>query len=177
MKALLVVVLVVLFGAGAMAQPAPTRTVSLKAHGGATLTAPGYGEVRRDDGVVVLEQLPDPAQGKTFRVLMVSIEPGPTAAAEALPWDKVRDNIVGAAKKSGRELTLTVGAAFGDAAGFVGRRMAGSLAAPGSAKPVAVELLALVGSSRMVTVGVIAEEIAAADRAVLDEVAKSLKVP
>lgn len=166
-----------LFAATAFAQDTPKKTIELKAHGGATLTAPAYAELRKDDAVVVLEQLPDPAQKKTFRVLVLSVEPAPFEGA-ATPWDKVKDNIVTATQRSGRVLTLDTGAALvPEVAGFAGRHFKGTLAATNGGRVVAIELIALVKDKRLVTVGLIAEQVQDADRAVLDEVARSTRLP
>lgn len=166
-----------LLTATALAQEAPKKTIELKAHGGATLTAPAYSELRKDDAVVVLEQLPDPAQKKTFRVLVLSVEPAPFEGT-ATPWDKVKDNIVSATQKSGRILTLDAGAAFThELPGFSGRRFKGTLAATNGGRVVGIELVALVKDKRLVTVGLIAEQVADPDRAILDEVARSTRLP
>jgi hypothetical protein len=168
--------LVVLSGL-ALAQPTPetSKKLTLTTHGGAVMTAPSYREVRKDAGVVVLEQLPDPAQQKTFQVLVCAIEEGPVGPVEGIPWDKVRDNVVSSAGKSGRTLTLTVGEAFGEAEGFAGRRLVGELAAPNGRK-VALELVALVKDEKLVTIGLLAEQIGASERAVLDGVAKTVRL-
>jgi len=165
-----------LLGAPALAQDNPTKTIELKAHGGATLTAPAYSELRKDDAVVVLEQLPDPAQKKTFRVLVLSVEPAPFEG-EVTPWDKVKDNIVSATQRSGRVLTLDAGTPFVELAGYAGRRFKGTLAATNGGKVVALELVALVKARRLVTVGLIAEQVGDSDRAILDEVARSTRLP
>ena len=170
----LTTLMMVVVGGSALAQE--TRTVELKAHGGVSLTAPAYQELRRDDAVVVLEQLADPVQKKTFRVLVLSIEAAP-ARIEDDTWGKVRDNIVAAAQKSGRTLTLDAGAAYTDAAGFLGRRFVGGLSANSGGRAVSVELIALVKDGRLVTIGVIAERVDDPDRAVLDEVARSARLP
>lgn len=169
--------MVVLLGTGGTAIAAEPRTVELKAHGGATLTVPPYQELRKDDAVVVLEQLPDAAQKKTFRVLVLSIEAAPSGRPEDLPWDKVRDNILAAARKSGRSLTLEAGVPYAAAPGFTGRRFTGALAANSGGRAVSVELIALVKDTRLVTIGVLAEQIADPDRAVLEEVARSTRLP
>lgn len=168
--------LVALLAAPALAQPAePTKKVALTAHGGATLTTPDYREVRKDAAVVVLEQLPGPAPQKTFRVLVCAIEDGPKGPVDTIPWDKVKDNVVSSAGKSGRTLTLSVGEPFADASGFVGRRLVGELAAP-NGKKVAIELVALVKDEKLVTIGLLAEVIGAAERTVLDGIAKTVKL-
>lgn len=174
---LMSMVVTALFSATALAQDTPKKTIELKAHGGATLTAPAYTELRKDDAVVVLEQLPDPAQKKTFRVLVLSVEPAPFEGTAA-PWDKVRDNIVNATQKSGRVLTLDAGAPLEpELAGFAGRRFKGTLAATNGGRVVSIELVALVKDKRLVTVGLIAEQVADPDRAILDEVARSTRLP
>lgn len=173
---LIALAVVVAVAPGAGAQPAATtRTVALAAHGGASLTAPDYREVRKDDAVAVLEQLPDAANQKAFRVLVCAIEEGPTGNPEAIPWDKVKDNVVKAAKKSGRDLTLSVGEAFSGAEGFVGRRLVGELAAANGRK-VGVEVVALVKDAKLVTVGLLADAIGDPERAVLDAVARSARL-
>ncbi|HRE90126.1 MAG TPA: hypothetical protein PK095_13415, partial [Myxococcota bacterium] len=166
-RLLVPIVVTALFAAPTFAQETPKKTIELRAHGGATLTAPAYTELRKDDAVVVLEQLPDPAQKKTFRVLVLSVEPAPFEGAAA-PWDKVKDNIVSATQKSGRVLTLDAGAPFTpELAGFAGRRFKGSLAATNGGRAVAIELVALVKDKRLVTVGLIAEQVGDPDRAIL----------
>lgn len=176
-RLLLSSIMVFLFATTAVAQDTPKKTIELKAHGGATLTAPAYTELRKDDAVVVLEQLPDPAQKKTFRVLVLSVEPA-LFEASATPWDKVKDNIVTATQKSGRVLTLDDGAPFThELPGFAGRRYKGSLAATNGGRVVGIELVTLVKDKRLVTVGLIAEQVQDGDRAVLDEVARSTRLP
>jgi len=165
------------FAGQALAQPASDgpKKLTLTTHGGAVMMAPAYREVRKDAGVVVLEQLPEPALQKTFQVLVCAIEDGPVGPVEGIAWDKVRDNVVTAAGKSGRTLTLAVGDAFGETEGFVGRRLVGELAAPNGRK-VALELVALVKDEKLVTVGLLAEQVGTAERAVLDGVAKTVRL-
>ena len=168
------------FTLAARAQPAPPappaigQELRLTALGGAALKVPAWKEVRKDEAVSVLEQLPDPAQQKPFYVLMAAIEEGPADAA-AIVWDKVRDNIVEAASKNGRKLELKVGDAFEGAAGFTARWLAGEFVGA-NGKKVALALVALVREKRLVTIGVISEEATPAAKTLAQDIAKTARL-
>ena len=156
------------------AAPALDQDLKLTALGGAALKVPALKEVRKDEAVSVLEQLPDPAQQKPFYVVMAAIEEGPNDAA-AVAWDKVRDNIVEAASKSGRKLELKVGDAFAGAAGFTARWLAGEFVGA-NGKKVALSLVALVKDKRLVTIGIISEEATPAAKTLAEEIAKTARL-
>lgn len=165
------------FTLAARAQPVPPaldQELKLTALGGAALKVPAWKEVRKDEAVTVLEQLPDPAQQKPFYVLMAAIEEGPADAA-AVAWDKVRDNIVEAASKNGRKLELKVGDAFTGTAGFTARWLAGEFVGA-NGKKVALALVALVREKRLVTIGVISEEATPAAKTLAEDIAKSARL-
>ena len=165
------------FTLAARAQPAPPaigQELKLTALGGAVLKVPAWKEVRKDEAVTVLEQLPDPAQQKPFYVLMAAIEEGPADPA-AVAWEKVRDNIVEAASKNGRKLELKVGDAFEGAAGFTARWLAGEFVGA-NGKKVALALVALVREKRLVTIGVISEEATPAAKTLAEDIAKSARL-
>lgn len=156
--------------------PAPGATeLHLTAHGGATVQVPSWKEIRKDAAIAVLEQLPDPAAQKPYYVLMCAMEEGPPAGAP-IPWGEVRDNIVRAASKNGRKLTLEVGEPFAGAAAFEGRRLLGSLESGTPGKKVALELIALVRDGKLLTIGLIAEQLGAAENELLIGVAKTARL-
>lgn len=165
--------LVVLAGAPPAAAQPTEGEAKLTALGGATLTVPTWKEVRKDAAVLVLEQLPDPAAQRPYQVLMCALEEGPTA--KVVPWDKVRQNIVEAASKSGRALELAPKEAFAGAAGFEGQRFQGTFKS-GNGKQVALEIVALVKDGKLLTVGVIAESLSPAATELIDKVAKSARL-
>jgi hypothetical protein len=154
----------------AVAQPAspePQSDVVLEALGGATLKAPAkWKDVKKEPALVVREQAPPPADKTPVLVLLAALEDGPTTAPGAdIPWTKVRDNIVAAAKRDGRTVSLVVGDEVKDVAGFEGRRLQGELeAAPAAGSPpgtaarkVVIQLVALVKNQRLLTIGLLAE--------------------
>jgi hypothetical protein len=104
---------------------------------------------------------------------MCALEDGPTA--KVIPWDKVRQNIVDAASKSGRTLELSPKEAFTGAAGFEGQRFQGTFKS-GTGKQVALEIVALVKDGKLLTVGLIAESLTPAATELLDKVAKSARL-
>ncbi|MCC6621814.1 MAG: hypothetical protein IT385_11200 [Deltaproteobacteria bacterium] len=164
----------------ALAQPAPTPAatvdVALQALGGATVKVPAtWKEIKTEAALAVREQAPDPAAQAPFFVLLCAIEEGPPVGAAdgpapGVPWLKVRDNIVEAASRGDRKLTLAVGDPFKDAVGFEGRRLRGELEtsppagapAGGAPKKLVIELVALVKNERLLTIGLLAEPSAAA---------------
>ncbi len=187
--------LLAVLGAGsAAAQPTPPALVelALPALGGASVKVPEtWKEIKKEPGLVVREQAPDPAAQVPFLVLVCSIEEGPPiaqpggqpgdGAAPSIPWLKVRDNIEEAAEKGGRKVTLTVGDAFKDAPGFEGRRLQGELESPGApgapAKKVAIELVALVKNERLLTIGLLADPgTAGAARDMVATIAKTARL-
>ena len=163
-----------LVAAGASAQPAPPaleQEVRLATLGGLVVKAPAWKVSRRDDAVAVLEQAPDPAHKRPFHVLMVALEAGP--APGPIPWEKIRDNVVTAATKSGRSLSLELGDAWPGAPGFEARYLSGSFRGAGDER-VALELLALVKDGRLVTVSLVSEAQTPDTRSLLDAVAATV---
>jgi hypothetical protein len=157
------------------AEPAPAQELTLDAHGGASMQVPAWRSVRKDAAVAVLEQsadLSDPAAPKPFYVLVLSLEEGPTAAAD---WDKIREQMVASASRNGRALTLTLGAPVTDIPGFEARRLAGEFTGSNGRK-VAMDILALAGGKRLVTVGLIAEVITDVERTLLGDIAKTVRI-
>ncbi|MCA9516525.1 MAG: hypothetical protein KC635_16405 [Myxococcales bacterium] len=142
--------------ARAAAPPTLDHTVTLTAEGGATVRTPDWTSVRQDEALAILEQLPDPAQKRPFYVLVVTIEALATPEGRPVPWEKIRDNIVAAAVKKGRTMTLEVGEAFGAADGFEGRAMSGR-AKTGEDGEVRIDVVALAGGGRLVTVSVVTD--------------------
>lgn len=161
--------------APATPSPSGSTALHLTAHGGATLQVPSWKEIRKDGAIAVLEQLPEPAAQKPYYVLMCAMEEGPPAGAP-VPWDKVRDNIVQAASKNGRKLTLEVGEPFAGAAAFEGRRLIGALESGTPGKKVALELIALVKEGKLLTVGLIAENVGPSEAELLAGVAKTARL-
>lgn len=154
---------------------AATTELRLTAHGGVSVQVPSWKEIRKDGAIAVLEQLPEPAADKPYYVLMCAVEEGPPAGAP-IPWDKVRDNVVQAASKNGRKLTLEVGEPFTGAAAFEGRRLLGALDSGTPGKKVALELIALVKNGKLLTVGLIAETLGPAENDLLVGVAKTARL-
>lgn len=146
-----------LAGDARAAAPLPLEhTVALTAAGGASVRTPDWTSVRQDAALAILEQLPDPAQKRPFYVLVVTVEPMATASGEPVPWEKIRDNIVAAAVKKGRPMSLELGPAFTAAEGFAGRVMSGRAQTAASAE-VRVDVVALVKEGRLVTVSVVTD--------------------
>jgi len=179
----LITALLLTSAAPAGAQPTPppapttpaTTELRLTAHGGVTVQVPGWKEIRKDGAIAVLEQLPEPAADKPYYVLMCAVEEGPPAGAP-IPWEKVRDNVVQAASKNGRKLTLEVGEPFTAAAAFEGRRLLGALESGTPGKKVALELIALVKDGKLLTVGLIAETLGPTENELLVGVAKTARL-
>ena len=163
--------LLLLLAATAAAQPIPelSQAVRVTAQGGATLKAPAWKSVRSDEAVAVLEQAPDPTQKRPFYVLMVAIEEGPSAGV-AVPWDKIKENVVTAATRTGRSLSLELGDVWAGAPGFEGRYMSGSFRGSDE-QQVGLELLALVKDGKLLTVSLVSQEVTADTRALLQAVA------
>jgi len=170
----LAVATTLLFTAAALAQPAAPpldQEVRLTALGGVVVKAPAWKLARNDAAVAVLEQAPDPAQKKPFHVLMLAVEAGP--GATPVPWDKIKDNIVTAATKSGRSLSLELGEPWTGAPGFEARYLSGSFRGAAGER-VALELLVLVKGDHLVTVSLVSEALAPETRALLDAVAATV---
>jgi hypothetical protein len=157
------------------AQEPTTQELRLPALGGAVLQVPAWKEVRKDQAVAVYEQLPEPAAQKPYYVLLCSLEEGPAKDAP-VPWDKVRDNIVQAASKNGRKLTLEVKDPFVGAADFQGRRLVGEFQSDAPGKKVGLELVALVKDGKLLTVGLVAEALGPATAELVQGVAKSARL-
>lgn len=164
-------------GAVSFAQPAAdeSQELELEALGGVTLQVPSWREVRRDAAVAVLEQLPEPGADKPYYVLMCAFEEGPPKDAP-IAWDKVRDNIVQAASKNGRTLKLELKEPYTGASGFEARRLVGEFISASPNRTVAIELLALVKDAKLLTVGLVAEELTPEASKLVAEVAKSAKL-
>jgi starch synthase len=154
------------------AVPALDKAVRLQALGGVSVSGPSWEATRSDASVVVLERAPDPQKAVPFALLVVAIEEGP-ATVESVAWERIRDNIVSASKESGSQLTLQLGAEWGKAAGFKGRRLSGTLTA--NDREVTVEMVALVAQGVMVTVTAVAPKGDADAGDLVDQVAASTK--
>lgn len=152
---LLIGALVVVSVAGAQVPGKTTadKALSLEAEGGVTAKVPDWKQTRSGKSVAVLEHVA--TKGGGFALLVLAIEAGPTGEGE-VDWNRIRDNIVAAAGKGGSELTLSVGDDVSDAAGFSGKRLQGRLKA--KKHEMAVEMVALVGSGKLVTITVLTPE-------------------
>ncbi len=173
----LLVLCLLVFTSAAFAQPAPTQPIQalrFEVLGGASLDVPNWKQVRREGGIAVYEQLPDATTQKPFYVLMCSLEEGPPTGAP-IAWDKVRDNIVQAASKNGRNLTLDLKDPYTGVAGFEARRLTGEFKSSTPEKKVAIELLALVKDGKLLTIGIVAETLGPATSELVQNVAKSVR--
>jgi hypothetical protein len=177
-RPLLFLCLPLLWSGSAFAQqPDETKKdLELEALGGISLEVPGWKEVRRDSAVAVFEQAPEPAANKPYYVLMCAFEEGPPADAP-IAWDKVRDNIVQAASKNGRKLTLELKEPYTGAGSFEGRRFIGEFTSATPNRMVAIELLALVKDAKLLTIGLIAEALGPETNKLVQGVAKTAKLP
>lgn len=174
------------------ATPAPEKVdVHLDAQGGATVQVPAtWKEVKKTANLAVREQAPDLAAKAPFYVMLASIEEGPPMSAPdggaaAVPWLKVRDNIVEAASKNGRKVRLDVGDAWTGLAGFEARRFHGELEGPAAAgapagtapRKVAITLIALVKDQKLLTIGLVSEPTSAeAARELVATIAQSARL-
>lgn len=157
------------------APPGDRQPLKLEALGGAVIDIPTWREVRRESGVAIYEQLPDPATQKPYYVLVCTIEEGPPKG-QPIAWDKVRDNIVQAASKNQRALTLEVKDAFTGAGTFEGRRLVGELKSATPDKKVQVELVALAKDGKLVTIGLVADKLDAATTELVANIAKTARL-
>jgi len=160
----------------ALAQPsAPTQALRFEALGGATLQVPSWKEIRREGAVAVYEQLPESGAQRPYYVLMCALEEGPPKGAP-VAWDKVRENIMQAASKNGRTLTLEVKEPYTGAAGFESRRLIGEFKSATPEKKVAIELIALVKDGKLLTIGLVAEALGPATAELTQAVARSARL-
>ena len=146
--------------------PALSKVITLKSHGGAQLTVPAWKSSRADDAVTVLERSGAASRGGFF-TLVLAVEEGPTKV-EVIDWTAVRDNILGAAKGAGSNLTLE---SLGDWEGaelFKGHRFKGTMRR--GDRDVAVQMVALMASGMMLTV----TSLGSPDDAMLAQVAESV---
>ncbi len=177
LTSLFISISLVIFGANiSLAQDGAYQEQSLEAYGGAKFKAPSWRSVRKDKAVVVLERGPDfsdPKAPTPLNVLVVSIEDGPSATPVA--WEKIRDNIVAAASRNGRALTLEAGEIATDVTGFEARWFSGEFTGS-NGKKVGMALLALVKAKRLVTVGLVSERVGAPEKGIVGEVARSVRL-
>lgn len=158
---------------GSPATPEQTAELSLSAQGGVSVTAPDWKKVRTDEAVAVVERAPDAESRTPFAMLLVAIEEGPSRADD-VDWDKIRDNIVQAAKDTGSEVKLTLQPGTFDAAsGFTGRRLVGTIVA--KEREVAVHMVALVAADVLVTVSALGAKDSAEIGPLVDRVAATAK--
>ncbi len=153
--------------------PALTKSVTLKAAGGATFSAPEWTVTKSTDAAVVLEQAPEPARAIPFHIMMFSVEKGPKPG-DPIDWDTIRDNIKKSAQEAGRTLELGLGDKFKDAEGFEARIMSGRYRDPSGS--IGFELISLIKDARMVTVALVSKDPNDKTRALLVEVAKKVRV-
>lgn len=146
--------------------PALSKVVTLKSHGGAQLSVPAWKSSRADDAVAVLERSGSDSRGGFF-TLVLAVEEGPTKV-EVIDWTAVRDNILGAAKGAGSNLTLESLGDWEGAATFKGHRFKGTMRR--GERDVAVEMVALMASGMMLTVTTLGSP----DDAMLSKVAESV---
>lgn len=176
-RALMAGLALVALGAGAaVAQdgaPALTKSLTLKAAGGATVSAPEWSVTKSTDAAIVLEQAPEPARAIPFHVLMFSVEKGPQPG-DPIDWDTIRDNIKKSAEKAGRTLELGLGDKFKEVAGFEARIMTGRYR--DQDQSIGFELISLVKEGRMVTVALVSQTPNDKTRAMLVQVAKTVQV-
>ena len=142
-----VVVLVPTVPAGAQA-PDLAKSVTLSAHGGVTLNVPSWQPGRSEDTVAIFERVGGETRGG-FTTLVLAVEEA-SKDPKSVKWDAVRDNILGAAKGAGSNLTLSLVGDWGGASGFSGQRLRGAMRS--GDRDVAVEMVILVASGLMVTV-------------------------
>lgn len=147
-----------------------TKTLTLEARGGVTLTAPEWKQSKDDDAVAVLERAAE--KDRSFAMLVVAVEEGP-GKVDSIDWDRIQSNIATAARETGSDLTLELGSDFGDAAGWKGKRLSGILKA--NEREVAVEMIALVKEGVLVTVSVLGPKDGKEAAPLAGEVAKTAK--
>ncbi len=125
------------------------QDVELEAQGGVAFKAPDWKQGRKDEAVLVLERAADSDKKVDFGVVVLSIEEGPTRT-DKVDWERIRDNIVKAAKDAGGELELKVQGDFADVEGLAGRHLDGTLKS--GERVSVVHMVALVGQGVMVSV-------------------------
>lgn len=131
-----------------VAAPVLSKAVTLKGHGGASLSAPDWKISRADAEVTILERSGAASRGG-FTTLVMAVEEGPRKTG-AIDWSAVRENILNAAKGAGSNLSLTLKGSWTGASGFQGQRLAGTMRS--GDRDVTVEMVALITSGVMVTV-------------------------
>ncbi len=153
--------------------PEKTAELSLSAEGGVTVTAPDWKQVRADKAVAVVERAQDVESRTPFAMLLLAIEEGPTRADD-VDWDKIRDNIVQAARDTGSEVSLELQPTpFTSASGFSGRRLVGTVKA--KEREVSVHMVALVAPDVLVTVSALGPKDSAETGPLVDRVAATAK--
>jgi hypothetical protein len=137
-------------GAG-HAQPVKLKgTLALTAQGGVSFKTPKWvvaGPQKPDIAVLRNDGIGDE---EAFLILMLSIEEGPKVAP---PWERIRSNIVQAARRGGASLTLELKEDVPSLAGFRVKRMAGTLSV--NETTLAVDIVTLFQSGRLVTVSLV----------------------
>jgi hypothetical protein len=147
---LIILVSVLLLAPHVVGKPTPplTKTVSLKSHGGAQMKTPDWKSARADEAVNVLERVGADSRGG-FLTLVLAVEQGPTKV-DVIDWEVVRENILGAAKGAGSDLTLEPLGDWTGAPSFKGHRFKGTMRR--AERDVAVQMVALMASGVMLTI-------------------------
>jgi hypothetical protein len=153
--------------------PALSKVVALTAHGGATLKAPNWKTSRTDDAVTILERTGAASRGG-FTTLVLAVEEGPSKV-QVIDWPAVRDNILGAAKGAGSNLSLTLGGEWANAAGFQGQRLRGTMRS--GDRDITVEMVALIAPGVMVTITVLGPSSDTDLTSLAEAVAKTTTLP
>ena len=149
---------------GATADISPNQedgpaSYKLKGGGGLELRVPAdpahpWNTVKHDDVLLVLERPPVPEKGLPFGLLLVAVEQGPDTTT-GIDWDRVKDNIISAAKNSGSDLKLNLGGSWQvgknlTEQGVQAQKLVGSMTA--NEREVDVSMVAMVAPGRLVTI-------------------------
>ena len=158
--------------------PALSQALTLKSHGGVELKVPAWSVQRSDDSVSVLARTPKKTSKGGFLTLVVAVEEGPSKT-EVVDWTLVRDNILGAAKGAGSDLSLALAGDWSGAEAFKGQRFEGVMTR--AEREVSVRMVALLASGVMVTVTALgpqgSDELTPIAEAVAASVTRSAQAP
>jgi len=152
---------------------APSKAFELAGQGGVTFQIPPWAEKRTAPDVAVFEHDARAKGGDDFYLLMLTVEAGPTGTGK-VDWEAIRKNVMVEAAKNKAQVVLEAKEDFKGAAGFAGKRMAGTITSKGQI--MSVELLALVQKGKLVTVTVVSGKAGANSQKLAADVAKTAKL-
>jgi len=165
--------------AGAEGDPSSYK---LEGNGGLEIQVPAdpahpWNMVKQDDVLLVLERPPMPEKGLPFGLLIVAAEQGPETT-NGIDWKRIKDNIIGAATKSGSDLKLSLAGSWDVGKdlrekGAEAQKLTGTMTA--NEREVNVAMVALVAPGRLVTISELGPKDGAPS--VYEKVARSVRLP